>query len=109
MRTVLFAAASTLCLAFAAHGAPLSHRSVSQRGNADVAASNLAQPVSAAPGTHTNCIEPGASLNHVVFSPDALTDSANTTDDDADVASSAYCSQYLSTQMLVQAPLQGHT
>ena len=108
MRTVLLVAASTLCLAFAAHSAPLSHHSASRHSDTLAPAAGLSQSLSAMPDAGTNCMPTSASLTHVVFTPN-LMPGGSTTDDDADASSNPYCSQFLSTQMLVQAPMQGHT
>ena len=102
MRTVLFAAASTICLAFAAHSAPaLRHVAAASTDVASQQAdSAMAQPIAPVGPGGSNCIDNGASLSHAAY----------TTDDDADCCgTSSYCSQYLSTQMLVQPPSEGHT
>jgi hypothetical protein len=103
MRTVLFAAASALCLVFAAaRGAePAAPRGADSQYATQLSQPQLSQPLPPVAPAGTNCIDSGATLSHVAY---------NTTDDDADCCStSQYCSQYLSTQMLVQAPIQGHT
>jgi hypothetical protein len=100
MRTVLFAAASTLCLAFAAHSAPIHHTRTHHATNQSAAGAALAQPLASVAPPGANCLEGGASLSHTAY----------TTDDDAACCSNAaYCSQYLSTQMLVTPPAQGRT
>ncbi len=82
MRAVLLAAACTLCLAFTAHSAEAPPAG-------DTADTAQMQAMPAVP---------------------VLSHAAYTTDDDADCCSaSQYCSQYLSTQMLVTAPATGHT
>ncbi len=97
MRTVLLTAAGTLCLVFAAHAAEAPRINAAR----DAAArTDVSQALPAAPVQANSCIDTGASLSHAAY----------TTDDDAECcAGSQYCSQYLSTQMLVQAPSQGHT
>jgi hypothetical protein len=95
MRTVLFAAASTVCLAFAAHGSPAIHRHAAPQDP------NAPQPLSSTMTAGPSCIERGASLKHAAYHPDG--------DSDCCGSSSQFCSQYLSTQALVQAPLVGHT
>jgi hypothetical protein len=99
MRTVLFAAASTLCVVFAAHGAEQAGA-----GQADasqqVAPNGASEAIPSVGAPAGSCIDTGASLSKAAYS----------TDDDAECCSGTqYCSQYLSTQMLVQAPLTGHT
>ena len=98
MRTVLFAAASTLCLAFAAHGSPAAHRHAHAATQQNATAP---QPLSSTMTAGPSCIQNDASLSHAAYR----------TDDDADCCGTGdqYCSQYLSTQTLVQAPLVGHT
>jgi hypothetical protein len=93
MRAVLLAAACTLCLAFTAHSAEAP-------AAGDTADTAQMQAMPAVPVPASTCIDTGASLSHAAY----------TTDDDADCCSaSQYCSQYLSTQMLVTAPATGHT
>ena len=100
MRTVLFAAASTLCLAFAAHSAPLHHARAHHAAQQSAAGAELSQPIASVSPPGTNCLEGGAALSHVAY----------TTDDDAECCTStAYCSQYLSTQMLITPAPQGRT
>ncbi len=114
MKTVLFAAAGTLCLAFAAHSAPANTPANSTRGHhlpvsiaADRTAAaeqqaGLTQPLPPLSPPAANCVVGPASITHTAY----------TTDDDADADSSAgaaSCSQFLSTQMLVHAPSAGHT
>jgi hypothetical protein len=90
MRTVLFAAASTLCLAFAAHSAPIHHMRTHHATNQSAVGAELAQPLASVAPPGANCLEGGASLSHTAY----------TTDDDAECCSNAaYCSQYLSTQI----------
>jgi len=97
MRTVLLTAAGTLCLVFAAHAADAPRANAARN---EAARADLSQALPAAPAPVNSCIDTGASLSHAAY----------TTDDDAECCTgSPYCSQYLSTQMLVQAPSQGHT
>ncbi len=102
MRVVLLAAVSTLCLVFTAHSAPLHHtraHKTSEQSDTQGGA-GLAQPLPSIAPQGTNCLETGASLSHAAY----------TTDDDADCCGSTpYCSQYLSTQMLITPPAQGRT
>ncbi len=96
MRTVLLAAASTICLAFAAHSA---ETPAPPAATAQISGPAVDQPLpSVAPAT--TCIDSSAMLSHVAY----------TTDDDSDCCNATpSCSQYLSTQTLIQAPAQGHT
>ena len=97
MRTVLFAAAGSLFLAFSAHGADAPQANATRD---ETAQRDVSQAVPAVSSPAPACMDNGALLSHAAF----------TTDDDADCCNtSAYCSQYLSTQTLVQAPSQGHT
>ena len=91
MKTVLFAAAGSLFLAFAAHAAQ-------PEGDAPQAAvTQAAQPnVPAVGAVGTPCID-GA----------AVTPTAYSTDEDAE--SDGSCTRFLSTQTLVQPPLVGRT
>ena len=97
MRTVLFAAAGSLFLIFAAHAAD------APKGNAardDAARQDVSQAVPAVSAPAPACMDNGGLMSHAAY----------TTDDDADCCNTAaYCSQFLSTQTLVQAPGQGHT
>ena len=88
MKTVLLAAAGSLFLALAAHAAD-----APKSGDPATAQPSL-PPVSA---TGSPCIDGAAS-----------TPTAYTTDDDAESGTSS-CSQYLSTQTLVQPPAFGRT
>ena len=90
MKAVLFAAAGSLFLAFAAHAAP--NGAAPQQQATDSAQPNV-PPVSAA---GTSCID-GA----------AVTPTAYGTDEDAEDDGS--CTQFLSTQTLVQPPAEGRT
>ena len=97
MRTVFFAAASSLFLAFAAHGADAPNGDAARD---QAAQQDVSQAVPAVSSPAPACIDNGGLMSHAAY----------TTDDDADCCNtSAYCSQYLSTQTLVQAPSQGHT
>ena len=90
MKTVLLAAAGSLLLAFGAHAADAPRRT-----DAHVAPAQAAIPPDMAPGAA--CID-GA----------AVTPTAYSTDADAESDTSP-CSQYLSTQTLVQSPATGRT
>ncbi len=90
MKTVLLAAAGSLFLAFAAHAAE-----APQRTDVRVAPAQVAIPPDMAPGAA--CID-GAAISPTAYSTDA----------DAESDTSA-CSQYLSTQTLVQSPATGRT
>ncbi len=97
MRTVLLTAAGTLCLVFAAHAAEAPRANAARDAAARTDLSQALPPAAVQPN---ECIQSGAVLSHAAY----------TTDDDAECcAGSADCPQYLSTQMLVQAPPQGHT
>ena len=93
MRTVLLAAASTLCLAFAAHSAPAGHRGTRHTISVPL-------PLSSTTAEGQSCIGTGAALSHAAYIAD---DGADRSD------GRPYCSQYLSTQSLVRPPLVGHT
>jgi hypothetical protein len=101
MRTVLLAAASTLCLAFAAHSAPAHHARAHRTAGPSPAAAGLVQALPSVAPQGTDCLERGASLSRAAF----------TTDDDAGSDDSAmpHCSQFLSTQMLMTPPAHSRT
>ena len=97
MRSVLLAAACAMCLAFTAHGAEAPDQQSLQKTASDTQMAPPLPPVAPAGNT---CIDGSAALSHAAYA----------TDEDADCCTaSSYCSQYLSTQMLVPAPTIGHT
>ena len=95
MKTVLFAAAGSLFLAFAAHAAEAPNLGGSQETLSNHAAPQPTLPPVSASGA--TCIG-GASVTPTAYSTDA----------DAESDTSP-CSQYLSTQTLVQPPSGGRT
>ncbi len=91
MKTILFAAAGSLFLAFAAHAAD-----APQAGDAQPSATQTA-PSLGASSNNSACIDT-ATVSRTAYS----------TDDDAEGDSTA-CSHFLSTQMLVQPIAAGRT